>query len=110
MLVAMRAEADLLDELFALRDRGAAPGAGQPAEPAAAGELEADQHIAEHGQMREYRVALKDDAAIGAGLVGEGLAVEEDGAAGRPLLAEDEAEEGALARAGRPDHGDEGVG
>ena len=34
----------------------------------ALGELVADQHVAKHGQMRKYRIALEYDAAIGAGL------------------------------------------
>ena len=41
------------------------------------GELVGDEQVAEHGQVREHRVALEHDAAIGAGLVGQGLAVEQ---------------------------------
>ena len=60
--------------------------------------------------MREDRIALEDDAAIGAGLGRQRLAADQDLAARRPLLAEDEAKEGALAGPGRADHGDESPG
>ena len=59
------AEADLVEQALALLDRGAARRAGQAAEQAAAGELEGEQHVPEHGQVREHRIALEDDAAVG---------------------------------------------
>ena len=104
VFVAMRRQADLLDQAVAFLDGGAAGGAGEAAEIGALGELEGDEHIAEHGQVREDRIALEDDAAVGAGLGREGLAVDQDAAARRPLLAEDQAQERALAGAGRADH------
>ena len=42
------AEADRLEQLLALLDRGAARRAGEPRQNRARRELEADQHVAEH--------------------------------------------------------------
>jgi hypothetical protein len=54
--------------------------------------------------MREHRIALEHDAAVGAGFGRKRLAVEQHYALRRPLLAEDQPQEGALAGAGGADH------
>ena len=59
--------------------------------------------------MRKHRVALEDDAAVEIGLGLQRLAVEQDGAARRLLLAEQHAQERRLAAAGGPDQGHEGA-
>ena len=55
-----------------------------------------DQHIAQHGQMREHRIALEHDAAIRPGLVRHRRAVEQQRPARRPLLSEHHAQECVL--------------
>jgi hypothetical protein len=67
-------------------------------------ELVTDEHVAEHGEMRKHRIALEYDAAVGAGLGGKRFAIEQHRALRRPLLAEDQPQEGALAGAGGTDH------
>ena len=57
--------------------------------------------------MGEHRITLEDDAPIRPAFGRERRSVEEDGSAGRGFLAEDEAQQAALARAGRPDDRDE---
>ncbi len=59
-----------------------------------------------HGQPREQRVVLENQAAFGAGL-GDGLALEGDGALVGAGEAGDEGHEGGLALAGVADDGDE---
>ena len=59
--------------------------------------------------MRKHGVALEDDAAVRTRLRRQRLAVEQDGAPGRPLLAEQHAQERRLAAAGWADEGDEGA-
>ena len=86
---AVRRETDLLDQLLAFRDRGAARRPGEPRQQPAAGKLERDQHIAEHREMGEYRIALEHDAAVRPGLVRQRLAVDQYRAARGPFLAED---------------------
>jgi hypothetical protein len=57
--------------------------------------------------MREHRIALEHDAAIGAAFGAHRLAVEQNLATARRFLAEDQAEEGALAGTRGADHRDE---
>src|SRR5215467_3825145 len=87
ILVAMWREADLLDQLLAFRNRGAARRAGEPRQQAAAGKLERDQHIAEHREMRKHRIALEHDAAVRPRLSRQRLAVDQDRATRGTLLA-----------------------
>ena len=103
-------EPDLLDQAFALLDRRPARRAGQAREIAAAGELEGDQHVAQHGEMREHRIALEHDAAVRPRLVRHRHAIEQQRPARRPLLSEHHAQERALAAARRTDDRDEGAG
>ena len=58
-----------------------------------------EHDIGEHSHMREHRVALKHHAAIGAAFGFERLAIEQDRAARRCLLTEDQAQEAGLTRA-----------
>src|SRR5262245_19976534 len=57
--------------------------------------------------MREQRVALEDDAAIGAGLRRDGFAVDQQFTARRLIDTEQHAQERRLAPARRADDGDE---
>jgi hypothetical protein len=57
--------------------------------------------------MREHRIALEHDAAIGAAFGAHRLTIKQNLAAARRLLAEDQAEETALAGTRRADHRDE---
>ena len=70
--------------------------------------IPSDDHVAEHRQMREHRVALEHDAAVGSARR-QRLAVDEDASARRRLLAEQHAQERRLAAARGSDKGDEGV-
>ena len=104
ILVAVQPEPDRLDHGAALVDRLAARNSGQPRHDRTLLEFVADQHVAEHGEMRKHRVALEHHAAIRPGLGGKRRAVEQHFALRRPFLAEDEPQERALARSGRTDH------
>ncbi len=110
ILVAMRAKPHRGEQGFALVDRLAPRRATQARQHRTFGELVADQHVAEHGEVREHRVALEHDAAVRPRLVRQRRAVEQHRAAGRPLLPEHHAQERALAAARRADDGDEGAG
>ena len=110
IFVAVSAETNGVDQRAAPLHRLLARGAEQPRRERARRELIAEQHIAEHGQMREHRIALEHDAAVGPRLGRKRLAVEQHGALARPLLAEDQPQERALSRAGRTDDRQEGAG
>src|SRR5579872_7451478 len=97
IFVAMRPEPHRLDQREALFDRLAPGPAKQARGEGALGEFVAEQDIAEHGEMRKHRVALEYDPSVGPRFGGKWLAVEQDAALRRPLLAEDQMQEGALA-------------
>ena len=63
--------------------------------------------FSQHGQMREHRVALEDDAALRPRLVRQRRAVDQDLAPARTLLPEQDAQERALPAAGGADERDE---
>ena len=88
----------------------AAPGRAGAPRMGLAANSKADQHVAKHSQVREHRIALEHDAAVGPRLVRQRRAVEEDVAARRPLLSEDQPQERALAASRGADHRDEGAG
>jgi hypothetical protein len=70
---------------------------------ARAGEFEAEDHVLDHRQMREDRIALEHDAPVGPGLARQRLAIEQDFAARRLLHRQQQPEECGLAAARRPD-------
>jgi len=72
-------------------------------------ELAPEHDIAEHGQMREHRIALEHHPALRCGLAGERHSVEQQRSTGRPFLAEQHAQKRGLAAAGGADQGDETV-
>ena len=95
---AMAGSADVRDPagiaaLFAAAAAEQARGEGR------GGAFEAEGDVAEHRHMREDRIALKHDAAIGPAFRLELLAIEQDRAARGRFLAENEAQEARLARA-----------
>src|SRR3569623_3741587 len=57
--------------------------------------------------MRKPRIALKDDAAVGAGFAGQRLAVQQQFATARGFLPEQHAQKRAFAAAGGADDGAE---
>src|SRR5204863_9747344 len=70
---------------------------------------EGKQHVLQYRHMRKQRVGLEDQADITrlGGRVGDVAAADKDAAAGWPVEAGDQREERRLARAARPENGDE---
>src|SRR3984957_4123847 len=110
IFVAMLREPNALDHGFAFFDRLPPGGAEQSRRQRALLEFVADQHVAEHGEMRKHRIALEHDAAVGAGFGWKRLAIEQHLSLRGPFLAEDQAQESALAGAGGSDHRKKGAG
>src|SRR5205823_6205940 len=104
IFVAMLRKSDAFDQRFAFLDRPPPRGAEQPRRERTLLELVADQHVAEHGEMRKYRIALEHDASIGAGFGWKRLAIEQHCPLRGPLLAKDQPQEGALAGTGGANH------
>ncbi len=100
-------KADLLQHLPGLLQGGLPAATIEPAQEHRAGAVECEGDIVDRRQMGEDRVALEDDAPLGARLGGQGRAIQEDVAAGRGFLADDQTQEGALPGPGGSDDGDE---
>src|SRR3954453_4605216 len=103
-------KADALVEGFCFFDGAVPCAAEQPRSKGALLELVTKQHVAEHGEMRKHRIALENNSAVGTGLRGKRFAVEQHRALRWAFLAQDQPQERALARAGRPDHRKETAG
>src|SRR4249920_2393678 len=74
-----------------------------PTLPRAVGQLSAEHHVADYGQVRKQRVALEDDAAAGVRRT-DVLAFEQDLSGIRPLFAEDLPQQRRLAATAGADH------
>ena len=85
---------------------GPATTEGSPEEPGLA-ELQAEQHVAEHGQVWKHRVALEHDAAVRAGFRHKPLPGDLDHALAGFDLAEQHAQKRGLAAARSADDGHE---
>ena len=85
----------------------APPRAEEPAPETRGAQLQRQDEVLHHRQVREDRIALEDHAAVGRRFPGQRHAVQLDLAAARPLLAEQQAQEGGLAAAAGPDDGAE---
>ena len=85
--------------------RGALGGAAQG--PPARGKALGGHDVLKRRHMRENRIALKDDAALGPGLDRWRVAVDGDRAARRVFLGEQQAEERRLPAPRGPNNGDE---
>ena len=101
---------DGFEHRFGFGQRGAAARAEQTAKHRCGRAFEAEQHIADHRQMRKDRIALEHNAAIGAAFGAHRFAIEQDLAAAGGFLPQDQPQKGAFARARRSDHRDEGAG
>jgi hypothetical protein len=104
------AEAHGVQHRRTLRKRLTAGGTVQAAPPAVPRELKAEDRVLQHAQVRKHGVALEDDAALGTGLVRQRRAVDQDLAPRRPFLAQQDAQERALAASRGTHKGDEGAG
>src|SRR5262245_1562201 len=100
----MRSEAHGFDHLPAFFHGRAPSLAHEPRGEWTPLELKPDQHIAEHGQMRKNRIALKHDSAVWAWLRRKGFSVEQYLALRGPFLPKNEPQKRALARARRADN------
>src|SRR3979411_262757 len=100
----MLGKPDALNQGFAVFDRLTPRRAEQPSGEGTLLEFVADQHVAEHGKMRKYRIALEYDAPVGAGFGRKRLALEQTRALRGPLLPQDQPQERALAGARRANH------
>src|SRR5712691_10454804 len=107
IFIAMRRKADAFEQMLALCDGFTSRSAGELAKNFAGLEFIGDQHITQHGEVRKHRIALKHDTAIRSRLGRQQRAIKQNSAARRLLLPEDQAQERALAGAGRADHGKE---
>src|SRR3546814_2181306 len=66
------------------------------------GAFEPEDRVLQGGKVREYRIALENDAAIGSAFRRQRHPVERYGPARGRFLAQDDAQKAALARARRP--------
>src|SRR5262249_43168336 len=104
IFVAMGRKADAFEQMLAFSYRFTSRSPGELTKNFTGFEFIRDQHIAQDGKVWKHRIALKHDTAIGSGLRRQRSAIEQNGAAGRLLLPEDQAQEGALAGTGGADH------
>ena len=93
----------LLDVAGALAAEGAA-------KQARTAQFQAQEHVAEHGEMGKHGVALEDHAAIAVWFRRQRLAGQLDHALARRDFAKQQAQEGGLAAAGSADDGHEFAG
>src|SRR5476649_16143 len=104
VLVQCGAQADAFEHGNRMIKRRAAARAEQPAGELRLGQFQPQQDIADHAQMFKYRVALEHHATMFIRLGRQGFAVEQDLAARRLFLTQQQAQERGLAATGRPDH------
>ena len=78
---------DFGDEAAGFLDGGAAAGAEQAGGDRGALEVLAEEHVAQHRQVREDRIALEHHTAIGTGFGNERRAIDGDSPLGRGLFA-----------------------